>query len=121
MTSDAGSAGECDALLAHALTTKLGEDCLEPYIVRTVWAKVTATGTFRPKADDLPDSARYIEYDGSSTGDTGGKSPAHWKINRDCLEVTADALRGIHKDPSRPLQPPPEEGGPASMRDGRDE
>jgi hypothetical protein len=96
---------DCPALRERALHTPLGECLPADYIVRTVWARVTPTGTFKPKEDALPDSPRYIEYDGSSTGDTGGKAPVYWKINRECLEITEEALQGVHYDPSRELQP----------------
>lgn len=98
-------AGSCDVLRTRALETPLG-DCASPYIVRTVWARVTPAGTFDPTKDDVRDSLRYMEYDGSSTGDTGGKEPVYWKINRDCVEVTAEALLAVHKDRVRGLQPP---------------
>jgi hypothetical protein len=98
-------AGSCDVLRARALETPLG-DCASPYIVRTVWARITPNGTFDPTKDVVSDSARYMEYAGSSTGDTGGKEPVYWKINRDCVEVTAEALLPLHKDRVRGLQPP---------------
>ena len=96
----------CPQLRACALATELGgPDCPAPFVVRSIWAHVTPTGGFRPTVDTLPRSAYYAEYDGSSTGGSGGEFPAYWKINRGCVEVTAAALAGVHLDPWRPLQP----------------
>ena len=98
---------ECDLLREKAILSNLGRDCASPYLVRSVWARVTPNGSFHPMTDALPGSAStyYIEYDGSSTGDTGGAFPAYWKINRDCLTISDDALRNVHEDETRELQP----------------
>jgi hypothetical protein len=113
------SHGACELLRERALLTDLGRDCPAPYIVRAVWAQVSPGGTFRPKTDDLFGSPRYIEYLGSSTGGTGGTSPAYWKINRDCLRTDEDALNGVHRDPTRELQQPPVTGKPWTTWDQR--
>lgn len=108
----------CELLRERSLLTDLGRDCPAPYIVRAVWAQVSTGGTFRPTMDDLPGSPRYFEYLGSSTGGTNGAFPAYWKINRDCLRLTASALTGVHLDPTRELQnPPPPAGRPRSTMD----
>ena len=78
-----------------------------PFVVRVVWARVKPGGTFKHKEQPLPDSRSYVEYDGSSSGGSDGKFPVHWKINRECQEVAEEALAGIPKDPTRPLQPSP--------------
>ena len=109
------SSSTCDQLKKPALdehASKLGEACLPPFVVRAVWARVKPGGTLKPKAEPLPDSARYAEYDGSSTGGSDGKFPVHWKINRECRDVAEEALAGIPKDPTRPLQPAPAAGKP---------
>jgi hypothetical protein len=96
----------CPPLRACALTTELGgPGCPAPFVVRSVWARVTPNGTFRPTVDPLPRSTYYAEYDGSSTGGSGGEFPAFWKINRNCVEIKAEALAGVHPDPWRSLQP----------------
>lgn len=95
--------GACDVLRRGALETPLG-NCAAPYIVRTVWARVTTPGTFDPSTDDLRDSGYYMEYHGSSTGDTLPTKPVYWKINRDCVEVTADALQPLFRHGVRALQ-----------------
>ncbi|HXA19879.1 MAG TPA: hypothetical protein VN380_23045 [Thermoanaerobaculia bacterium] len=103
----------CPALRACALETELGGlDCPAPFVVRSIWARITPTGGFRPAEDPLPPSGYYAEYDGSSTGGSGGVFPAYWKINRNCVEITQAALAGVHLDPTRPLQP----NAPQSLR-----
>ena len=95
----------CDQLRERAFKTGLVTDCPPPFLVRAFWARVTPTGGFKPKENPLPESARYAEYDGSTTGDSNGAYPAYWKINRDCLEISEEALGDVHKDPWRKLQP----------------
>lgn len=98
--------GACGVLRELALKTALGPGCPSPYIVRTVWVKIGETGGFDPTKDDLMPAARYVEYDGSTTGGTNGKFPAHWKINRKCEEVAKQSLEHVHQDPNRVLQRP---------------
>ena len=95
--------GSCDVLRTDALKTPLG-DCAAPYIVRTVWANVTATGPFDPWTAAVSDSSRYMEYQGSSTGSTRPTKPVYWKINRDCVEVTEEKLRPVFRHDVRELQ-----------------
>ena len=107
------SADPCDRLRERALDEEhsvLGRDCPAPFVVRAVWARVKTDGRFDPKKDELPDSTRYAEYDGSSTGGSGGAFPVYWKINRDCVEISEETLRHVPRDPTRELQPRAPEG-----------
>jgi hypothetical protein len=111
------STSTCAQLRTKALKhheSRLGPDCPGPFVVRAVWARVGG-GAFDPATQTLPDANLYVEYDGSSTGESNGAHAVHWKINRGCQNVSKGALSGVPIDPTR--EPQPIKPGPRTTKD----